>query len=118
MRREILILFAASVLSLPVAADTLTVGFDEIECDFTDLAQALASASSGDTLRLAAGEFVGSSGTNFNVNSKSLTLAGGYIGCSGARGTAKTVLRGGGSDSVVEAFGGGSRFLILEQLLI
>lgn len=95
-----------------------TVGNDLVACDFTDLSTALSAASNTDTLQLDVGSYIGVAGTNFNVVSKSLTIKGGYLECSGVRTENPSTLNGMGGDSVVETAGSGSHFLLLDQLVI
>lgn len=116
--RMFLCLVLSVSAAVAVSGDVLTVGSDLGACDYTNLSTAVSAASSGDTLQLDVGSYVGVAGTNFNVISKSMTIQGGYTGCSGVRTQNPSTINGMGGDSVFEVSGSGSHFLLLEQLVI
>ncbi len=84
-------------------AATLTVGDS---CTYATVQAAVNAAVSGDTIRVQAKTFTGSSAT-VNINGKALTLSGGWNNTCTTQGATKTTLDAtGASDSVIEVYGG------------
>lgn len=112
------LLIGTTMLTTPGLAATIRVGTNPSTCDYTNLATAITNAVDGDQLLLETGTFLGTSGFNFNITSIGLTIRGGYPNCTAQVPTGRTVLRGGGGDTVVEIGGPGSFTVGLQNLIV
>ncbi|MBZ0111693.1 MAG: hypothetical protein K8J08_04460 [Thermoanaerobaculia bacterium] len=112
------LMIGASIGASSGFAAIVRVGSDPVACDYVNLATAILNATDGDELRLETMEFNGASGFNFNITSIGLVIRGGYANCSAALPTGRSILRGGGADTVVEIRGPTSFGVVLENLII
>jgi hypothetical protein len=112
------LLLGTLILTTTGLAATITVGTDPNTCDYTNLATAITNAVDGDQLLLETTEFQGTSGFNFNITSIGLTIRGGYPSCTAQVPTGRSILRGGGGDTVVEIGGPGAFTVGLQNLII
>ncbi|MEA3335431.1 MAG: S8 family serine peptidase [Chloroflexota bacterium] len=89
-------------------------------CTYSTLQSAVDAANSGDIIRVEGRTYTGSAAT-VNINSKSLTIKGGYDSTCTTQGTSATVLDGTGQgDSIFEIYGGtpGSVSVIIDLFQI